>query len=319
MIAVTGANGFIGTNLVVALNRAGRDDVIAVDRFNPPRYVDAVRVARRIDADAFADWLRREGRAVEAIYHLGACSDTTVTDRRFVMANNDEYTRALWRWCADAGCPLVYASSAATYGDGSRGFDDTADPAQYRPMNLYGESKQRFDLWAREQSRTPPRWVGIKYFNVYGPFEAHKDRMASMAFHWFNQIRDGGVARLFKSYREGIADGEQQRDFVYVQDAVDATCHLMNGAGVRSGLYNVGTGRARTFADLARAVFAAVQKEPELVFVDMPEDLRPQYQYFTQAPIGKLRKAGFDRPFSSLEDGVRFYVEDRLAREGALT
>ncbi len=326
MWIVTGANGFIGTNLVRALNDAGRGEVVAVDRFDPPRYTDAMDVAERVDMDDLRAWLDGDADAVDGIYHLGACSDTTVTDRDYVMRVNFEYSQMLWDWCTEHGRPLVYASSAATYGDGSNGFDDQADPEQYTPMNLYGESKHRFDLWALERAdagHAPPRWAGVKYFNVYGPFEQHKGRMASMGYHWFNQVRDTGEARLFKSYREGYADGEQRRDFIYVKDAVDATVHLMtappeppeppepSAAGVANGLYNIGTGEARTFADLARAVFAAMGREPKLVMIDMPEDLRGQYQYFTQATTAKLRAAGFTRPFMTVEQGMADYVRHR--------
>lgn len=316
MLIVTGANGFIGTNLVRALNAAGHEDVVAVDRFDPPRYTDAMTVAERVDMDDLPGWLDGQGGRVDGIYHLGACSDTTVTDRDYVMRVNFDYTRMLWEWCTAHTVPLVYASSAATYGDGSRGFDDEAPPEQYQPMNLYGESKHRFDLWALEQTQTPPRWAGVKYFNVYGPYEEHKGRMASMGYHWFNQVRDTGEARLFKSYREGYADGEQRRDFIYVKDAVDATIHLMTAppGSVANGLYNIGTGQARPFADLARAVFAAMGPsggEPNLVFIDMPQDLRNQYQYFTQATTNKLRAAGFSRPFLTVEQGMADYVQHR--------
>lgn len=315
MLIVTGANGFIGTNLVRALNAAGRDDVVAVDRFDPSRYTDAMTVAERVDMDDLQGWLADKANTIDAVYHLGACSDTTVTDRDYVMRVNFDYSRTLWEWCTEHRVPLVYASSAATYGDGSNGFDDEADPHRYQPMNLYGESKHRFDLWALEQTKSPPRWAGVKYFNVYGPYEEHKQRMASMGYHWFNQVRDTGEARLFKSYREGYADGEQQRDFIYVKDAVDATIHLMQAPDVADGLYNVGTGQARAFADLARAVFAAMGRESNLVFIDMPEDLRNQYQYFTQATTNKLRAAGFARPFLTVEQGMAEYVRYRLDQQ----
>ena len=316
MIAVTGANGFIGTNLVIALNRAGREDVVAVDRFDPPRYPDAVAVAERVDQDDFVSWLDSRAGDIEVIYHLGAFSSTSVTDREAVLANNVEYSKALWKWCVGQSVPFVYASSAGTYGDGSKGFDDEAAPSIYEPLSLYAESKQIFDLWALRQESTPPRWAGVKYFNVYGPYEAHKKQQASMGYHWFNQVRDTGEARLFKSYREGVADGEQWRDFIYVGDAVDATIHLLTAPAVANGLYNVGTGQARPFVDLARAVFAAMDKPPRLNFIDMPENLRGQYQYFTQAAVAKLRRSGFDRPFLTVEQGMQRYVEHRLAHEG---
>ena len=231
MIVVTGAAGFIGSNVVAALNARHRADIVAVDRFRDVSkarpYLDGLQVQARVDKDDLSRWLGEEGRDVEAIIHEGACTDTTVTDRATVMAMNTEYTRMLWEWCLRAGTPLVYASSAATYGNGAHGYDDEADPRALEPLNLYGESKQLFDCWALKQSRTPPRWAGIKYFNVYGPHEDHKGRMASVVYHAYHQIRDTGKVRLFTSHKEGYADGGQQRDFVYVDDAVEATLHLL--------------------------------------------------------------------------------------------
>ena len=331
MIVVTGANGFIGSNVVARLNECGQGHVVAVDRFEAIRsqgcaaaafegirYLDRMNVEHCLDMDDLPNWLIRNQDAAEAVLHIGACSDTTQTDRDYMMANNLEYTRTLWQWCTEAHKPFVYASSAATYGDGALGYDDQVDQVCYRPMNLYGESKHLFDLWALEQDRTPPRWAGLKYFNVYGPNEFHKQRMASMAYHWFNQIRTTGEARLFESYRPDIAHGDQQRDFIYVADAVKATLHLLAtpaSVAAPNGLYNVGTGTARTFADLARAVFAALELEPRLIFIPMPEDLRDQYQYFTQAQVAKLRTAGFADPFKSIEQGVEQYVRTLLAQE----
>ena len=319
MIAVTGANGFIGTNLLAALNRRGREDLIAVDRAHPPRYLRDVVVSEWVDANEFCDWLSQRGTTLEAVYHLGAFSSTSVTDRDAVWANNVGYTQMLWRWCAQAAVPLVYASSAGTYGDGTLGFDDEIDPAVFQPLSLYAESKQSFDLWALGQDQAPPRWAGIKYFNVYGPYEQHKGPQASMAYHWFNQVRKTGVARLFRSHRTSVADGQQQRDFVYVEDAVDATIHLMQGAGVTNGLYNVGTGRSSSFADLARAVFAALGREPRLEYFDMPESLRAQYQYFTEATTTKLRRSGYASAFCGVEEAMRRYVGRLQGHVGALT
>jgi len=279
------------------------------------RYLQNLRVEGCLDLDDLLGWLQREGSAVKGVIHLGACSDTTVSDRAYVMSRNFEYTRSLWQWCTKTGRPLVYASSAATYGDGSAGYDDQTDPRGYWPLNLYGESKQRFDLWALEQPNGPPRWAGIKYFNVFGPNEGHKGRMASVAFHAFHQIEKTGQVRLFQSHREGIPHGGQRRDFVYVADAVDATLHLFDTpaeSDAPNGLYNVGTGVARSFADLARAVFAALDRDSNIEYIPMPEDIREKYQYFTQAAIAKLRRSGFDRPFRSIEKGVLEYVRDYL-------
>jgi len=324
MIVVTGAAGFIGSNVVAALNARGRPDIVAVDSFRhtakDTRYLHELRIHDTVDKDHLGRWLDEEGASVEAIIHQGACSDTTLRDRNYVIAVNTDYTRMLWEWCTRAGKPLVYASSAATYGDGLQGYDDRADPRMLKPLNLYGESKQLFDLWALDQVHTPPRWAGLKYFNVYGPREAHKGRMASVAFHAYQQIRKSGRVTLFTSYQKEYADGGQRRDFVYVGDAVEATLHLLEtpvSAQAPNGLYNVGTGQARTFADLAGAVFAAVGRDPVIEYIPMPEDLRDRYQYFTQARIDKLRHSGFTRPFRSIEEGVRDYVAYLRAQESS--
>ena len=324
MIVVTGANGFIGSNLAATLASRGRHGLVLVDDYpelggpgvssDPPatcRYPLSGVQACYLHYERLPGWLEREGGEVESILHMGACSDTTVTDRAYVLRVNTQYSQTLWRWCAAAKRPLIYASSASTYGDGSRGFDDEADPLGYEPLNLYGRSKHLFDLWALEQSAAPPRWAGLKFFNVYGPQEGHKGRMASMGWHWRRQIEQTGEARLFKSYRADVADGEQKRDFIYVDDVVDATLHLLHApvtAEAPNGLYNVGTGGARSFADLARAVFSAMGMPAKLVFIPMPQDLREQYQYFTQATVAKLRRAGFERSMRSVEQGMVEYV-----------
>jgi len=318
MIVVTGAAGFIGANLVAALNARGVKAIVAADVFRasgaaPPsttRYLGQFQVVERLDKDELPAWLEAHTRSVDAMFHLGACADTTATDRAFVMENNFGYSCALWQWCARHGVPFIYASSAATYGDGSAGYNDEADPRGLKPLNLYAESKQRFDLWALEQRLSPPRWVGLKYFNVYGPREEHKGRMASVAWQAFRQIRESGEVRLFQSDRAGIPHGGQRRDFVYVEDAVEATLHFLDApaAAAPNGLYNVGTGQARSFEELARAVFAALGLPPRITYIPMPKHLRERYQYFTQAATAKLRRAGFARAFCSLEDGVRKYA-----------
>ncbi len=322
MIVVTGAAGFIGSNVVAALNARDRSDIVAVDVFDDAskagRYLDALQIHARVDKDDLEWWLGDQGGPVEAVIHEGACTDTTISDRTTVMAMNTDYTRMLWDWCTQMGKPFVYASSAATYGDGSHGYDDERDPRAFTPLNLYGESKHLFDCWALEQARTPPRWVGLKYFNVYGPHEAHKGRMASVVFHAYHQIRETGKVKLFKSHRDGCADGGQQRDFVYVEDAVEATLFLLEtpvSAQAPNGLYNVGTGQARTFADLGRAVFAALGREPNIEYFPMPEDIRERYQYFTQAKIEKLRRSGFTHAFRGIEEGVQAYVAYLQAEE----
>lgn len=329
MIVVTGANGFIGSNVVVVLHARGERGLLHVDDYpslrdryepsdEPPAEVRYERFpgVKYLDYEALPTFLRTRGKAagVEGVVHLGACSDTRVTDRDFIMRVNFEFTKKLWEWCGDAGVAFVYASSAATYGDGSKGYDDRVDPERYEPLNLYGESKQRFDLWALSDGwmHAPPRWAGLKYFNVYGPRETHKGRMLSVPYRNYYEITQTGKATLLKSHKEGIADGEQKRDFVFVADAVDATLFLLNApvtAAAPNGLYNVGTGEARSFLDLAKATFAAVGKPADVRYVPMPEDMRERYQYFTQAAVEKLRGAGFTRPFHSIEEGVKAYVE----------
>ncbi|MEM0913799.1 MAG: ADP-glyceromanno-heptose 6-epimerase [Planctomycetota bacterium] len=331
MIIVTGSNGFIGANLVAALRDAHPGTpILGVDHYaeDGTRYPAHAAVDHELGLDEFIEAMQTSALPATpiAIYHLGACSDTTVTDRDHVTRVNLDFSKTVWRYCVEQSVPLVYASSAATYGDGSQGYSDEADPKIYEPLNLYAESKHLFDLWALDQTRqgiAPPHWAGVKYFNVYGPMESHKGRMASMGFHWVNQVRDTGVTKLFKSYRDGYADGQQQRDFIYVADAVAATMHLMRGdqpggspGEHPGGLYNIGTGVARPFADLATACFTAVGREPKLEYIDMPESLRPQYQYFTQATVDKLRGAGFDTPMRNLTDGMADYVEWRRANDG---
>jgi ADP-L-glycero-D-manno-heptose 6-epimerase len=333
MIIVTGANGFIGSNLVRALQIRNGQDVLAVDvlpsirgqlrpaaRVAETRYTQPHPTVTWLDMDSLPAWLDRCPASVAGIIHLGAVSDTTVTDRQRVIRHNVEYTRTLWNWATLARCPFLYASSASTYGDGSKGYSDEADPRQYAPLNLYAESKHMFDLWALEQKTAPPRWAGFKYFNVYGPGEAHKGPMASVAFQAFHQARQTGRVKLFRSHRAGIADGHQRRDFIYVADAVDATLHFLTvppTADTPNGLYNVGTGTARTFADVARCVVAALGGEVQIEYIDMPEHLREKYQYFTEATVDKLRRAGFHRPLLTLEQGIGRYVADMLTARAA--
>ena len=310
MIVVTGAAGFIGANLVGALNAEGRSDVIAVDvPGHGTRYLDAMQVRERVERDAFPAWLREHGNAVEAVLHMGACSDTTCSDREFIMRNNLHYSQELWTICAERGIRFVYASSAATYGDGSNGYDDRCDPAILMPLNMYGESKQLFDLWALEQKTNPKGWSGLKFFNIYGPHEEHKGRMASVVLHAFNQIKVNGHVKLFGSDRPGIPDGGQMRDFIYVKDVVAAVLYCARAPREAVGaVFNVGTGKARSFADLATAVFHALNLETAIQYIPMPVDLKGKYQYFTEAKMEKLRASGLARPFYSLEDGVKDYV-----------
>lgn len=310
---VTGAAGFIGRNVVAELNRRGSDDVILVDDLGSDDkwknlrglafedILSPVQFRKRLHRGSF-------GRSVGAIVHLGACSATTESDADYLLANNYGYTRRLCEWALERRVRFVYASSAATYGDGSRSYsdDDAVTPALV-PMNMYGYSKHMFDLWAL-RSGALDQIVGLKYFNVFGPGEAHKGDMRSVVAKAYDEIGRTGTLSLFRSYRDGVADGEQMRDFVYVADAVDVTLHFLEDTRV-GGLYNCGTGQARTWLDLGRAVFAALGREPRIDFIEMPASLRDRYQYFTQAEVGKLRASGYDQPFTSLEDAVAQYVQ----------
>ena len=319
-IVVTGAAGFIGCNIVKALNARGRDDIIVVDALGHDdrwRNLAELRFADFLHKDEFRRRvLEDRPMGLDAVIHMGACSSTTETDADYLADNNTRYTRDLCEWCLRHNVRFVYASSAATYGDGSLGYADDADlTPRLRPLNMYGYSKQMFDLWALRNGLFD-RIVGLKYFNVYGPHEDHKGDMRSVVHKAFHQILETGGVNLFKSYRPEYADGEQVRDFIYVRDAVDATLHFLDRRDV-SGLFNCGTGKARSWLDLARAVFAAMGREPKIGFIDMPESLRPKYQYHTQSDATRLRGAGFTAAFTELEDGVRDYVQNHLApRQG---
>lgn len=318
-IIVTGGAGFIGSNIVRELNARGRDDVILVDRLRDGdkwKNLRGLVFEDLVDKDAFRMDVLEGAIAydVEAVIHMGACSSTTETDADYLLDNNTRYTRELCEWCLEEGVRFVYASSAATYGDGSLGYDDAdaATPA-YRPLNMYGYSKQLFDLWAL-RSGALDRIAGLKYFNVYGPGEAHKGDMRSVVHKSYGQILDTGRVGLFKSYRPDFPHGGQVRDFVYVKDAVDLTLHLVEHPQI-NGLFNCGTGSARSWVDLATAVFTALDREPAIDFIEMPGHLRDRYQYHTQADPAKLLAAGYARPFTSLEDGVADYVRNHLPLE----
>jgi len=316
MIVITGAAGFIGSNIVAQLNAEGRSDLVVVDdsdHIAARRQLDGLRFETALDKHALPGWLDRNAASVESVLHMGANSDTTASDRAFMLANNTDYTRTLWNFCARNGKRFVYASSAATYGDGSAGYDDATDPRKLTPLNLYGESKQLFDLWALDQKEQPAGWAGLKFFNVYGPREDHKGRMASMVYHGYHQIQKTGVVRLFKPGRPDVTDA--RRDFIYVKDAAAAVLHFARAPQDKvRGLFNVGTGEARSFTALIEAVFSALKKAPNIEFIEMPEDLKGKYQYFTQATIARLRASGYTAPLHSLEVGVRDYVVNYLAR-----
>jgi ADP-L-glycero-D-manno-heptose 6-epimerase len=317
-LLVTGAAGFIGARFVESCGRRGIP-VVSVDRGES--FADRVE-HRGLDFGTIVDferldaWLTAGPRDLAGIVHLGACTDTTEMDVAYLRRVNLEYSQRLWRWATEQRVPLVYASSAATYGDGALGYDDDeALLPRLAPLNPYGESKQQFDLWALAEERAgrrPPSWTGFKFFNVYGFGERHKGKMASVILHAFDQIRAGGEVRLFKSYRPDFADGAQRRDFVSVDDVV-AVLHFALDRAVPRGVFNLGTGTSRTFLDLAHATFAALGVPPRIRFIDMPEGLRERYQYSTEARMDRLRAAGYAPPFSSLEDGVRRYVDRLLA------
>ncbi len=313
---VTGGAGFIGSNLAIELNRRGMDDIVVVDRLDCPgkqRNLGRIRHARYLDKDDFRTLFRTNSIApVTTVFHLGACSSTTETNAHYLEDNNFAYTRELCEWSLRNGSRFIYASSAATYGDGSRGYsDEDAVTPTLQPLNLYGMSKQKFDLWALSKGHFD-RIVGLKYFNVFGPYEEHKDDMRSVVNKAYRQILDSGEITLFKSYRPEYQDGCQVRDFVYVRDAVAATLFFHDHQN-RSGLFNCGTGTARSWLDLARALFSAMRREPRIRFVAMPESIRDKYQYYTQADTTKLRAAGYKLPFTTIEDAVNDYVTLFLA------
>jgi len=321
MIVVTGGAGFIGSNLVAALAERGAHVVVCDVLGTDERWRNLARhvIDDLISPGALMAFLARHRDAVEAVFHMGANSSTMATDGDAIVASNVRPSLDLWHWCAAEGKRLIYASSAATYGDGAHGFDDAMDPAhlaRLQPLNLYGWSKHMVDRFiAREVAEArpqPAQWAGLKFFNVYGPNEYHKGGMRSLAATNWPAVQAGGAIRLFKSHREGIADGGQLRDFIHVADCVAVMLFLLDNPGV-SGLFNVGTGQARSFADLARAIFAGAGLPEQIDYIDMPEVLRARYQYFTEARMQRLRQAGFNAPFLSLEDGVGDYVRNHLS------
>lgn len=312
---VTGAAGFIGSRMARHLNALGERKLILVDDFgrqDKRENLDGVDYSIKIDRDLLFPWLESQRPELDRFYHLGARTDTTEFDYSIHERLNVEYSRKAWSYCTRHRIPLVYASSAATYGDGSLGYSDAHDmPDRLQPLNPYGVSKNEFDKWAIRQSEAPPHWYGLKFFNVYGPGEAHKGRMASVVFHAFRQIRAGGQVNLFRSHRPDYRDGWQLRDFIHVDDVVKV-CRWLAVHLPAAGLYNLGTGRARSFEDLARATFAGMGLAPDIRYIDMPADIRDKYQYFTEADMHKLREAGYAEPFLSLEEGVTDYVRNHL-------
>ncbi len=317
MIVVTGAAGFIGSCLIGELLRDGWADIVAVDDFSrtdKAPNLEGKKLTAKIDRKEFLQWLAKNEKLVQFIFHLGARTDTTEFDRKIFDELNVQYSKDVWERCVKYGIPLVYASSGATYGEGELGYSDDHElPFKLKPLNPYGESKNEFDKWALSQERKPYFWAGLKFFNVYGPNEYHKGRMASVVFHAFNQIQAGGRMKLFRSHRPDYKDGEQLRDFVYVKDVCSVCLFLMQHRK-NSGIYNLGSGMARTFLDLARSTFEALGKPMKIEFIDTPIDIRDKYQYFTEAKMEKLRSIGYHKPFTPLEEGVRDYMKNYLLK-----
>lgn len=316
MIVITGARGFIASNLVKGLNNLGITNLILVDeKENESKANNIVDLdyKRFIHRKSFLLWFRANQHLVDFVFHLGAKAATTEQDVKVLNKWNLNYSKKIFEICTQGNIPLVYASSAATYGDGALGYDDNKSIDNLKPLNLYGESKQNFDLWVLAQETTPPFWAGLKFFNVYGPNETHKQRMASVVFHAFKQIQESGAMKLFQSHKEGIANGEQMRDFIYVKDIVDV-CLFLYEQQKQSGIYNVGTGKARSFNDLTKAVFKAMGVKENISYIPTPIDIRDKYQYFTEATMSKLKKAGYNKDFTSLEDGVQDYVQHYLMK-----
>jgi len=323
MIIVTGGAGFIGSALIAALNKRQITDILVVDELATDRKWKNLRnlsFTDYVEKDDFLEMVIEDklDNSVESVFHLGACSDTTETNASYLIKNNYEYSKLLAQWATGADIHFIYASSAATYGDGSNGFSDDQEKIEnLRPLNMYGYSKHLFDLWARRAGLLK-KIVGLKYFNVFGPNEYHKADMRSFVIKAFEQINASGKVRLFKSYKPEYADGEQKRDFLYIKDAVDMTLFFYDNPQL-SGLFNIGSGKARTWNDLVKAVFTAMGKKPNIEYIEMPDSIRNQYQYFTEADITNLRKAGCDKETTPLEDTIKDYVQNYLQKYGYLT
>ena len=333
MIVVTGAEGFIGSCLVARLNQDGFNDLVLVDDFgaieNRERNLEGKKYTALVERKDFFEWLNLNTIELEFVFHIGARTDTTESDEQIFKELNVDFSKRLFKVCANEGIPLVYASSAATYGDGAFGYDDNENGLnQLQPLNPYGRSKNEFDIWALAQEKQPLFWAGLKFFNVFGPNEYHKKRMASVIFHAFHQIQTEGKVKLFQSHRPDYKDGEQKRDFIYVKDVLKVIFWMMGEmisnkdssiskkwTEQLNGIYNLGTGKARSFIDLVNATFAGIDQEPHIEFIDMPLDIRDKYQYFTEANMNKLRTAGYTAPFSTLEEGVGDYVANYLFPE----
>lgn len=317
MIIVTGAAGFIGSYLIKRLNEDNFNAIIAVDLFDNSeknKNLVGLKIQERVNRDEFLSWLDQNNELVEFVFHIGARTDTTEFDSALLNRLNTQYTKDLWQKCCHYQLPLVYASSAATYGLGEMGYDDDESKIELlKPLNPYGQSKQDFDVWALKQQEKPFFWAGLKFFNVYGPNEYHKGRMASVIWHAYNQILKTGKMKLFRSHNPAYKDGEQMRDFLFVKDVAEVCMFLMHHRK-NSGIYNLGSGRARTFLDLVKAVFSSMGKPEQIEFVDTPADIRDKYQYFTEANMSKLKGIGYAKKFYELEEGVREYVQQHIMR-----
>jgi ADP-L-glycero-D-manno-heptose 6-epimerase len=315
MIIITGAEGFIGSCLVASLNQAGYNDLVLVDDFGMPVREDNLTsktYTAKVNRKELATWIDENHRLVQFIFHIGARTDTTETDIAILNELNLDYTKMLWQKCVAYGLPLVYASSAATYGGGEHGYDDDETKLDLlQPLNLYGHSKNDFDKWAIAQDKKPYFWAGLKFFNVYGPNEYHKGRMASVVLHAYNQIQQTGEVKLFKSHNPNYSDGGQLRDFVYVKDVTDVCMFLMNQRK-NSGIFNLGSGKARTFKNLVEAIFVALDKTTNISYIDTPIDIRDKYQYFTEANMAKLKSIGYTQNFTNIEEGIADYVKNYL-------
>ena len=315
MIIFTGAAGFIGSNFISKLNKEGIKDIVIVDDFSNKyknRNIENKSFVDKIERNDFFNWIDKNWQQIDFIAHIGARTNTSESDKSVFDKLNLGYSKYVWNYCVKYNIPLIYASSAATYGLGEFGFDDDHQIVEkLKPLNLYGESKNNFDKWVLKQKTNPPFWIGLKFFNVYGPNEYHKNRMASVVYHTYNQIRETGKMKLFRSHNNNYKDGEQRRDFIYVKDITDVLYFFMNHKK-DSGIYNLGTGQSRTFIDLANNAFQATGKNEIIEFIDTPADIRDNYQYFTEARMNKLRSIGYSNEFTPIESGIEEYIKDYL-------
>ena len=315
MIVITGAAGFIGSCLAAELNAGGENALVLVDDFSSKEKIknmDGKHFSHCIEREKFIEWFADNAGEINLVLHIGARTDTTEFNKELLFALNTQYTKDIWKICTQHAIPLIYASSAATYGAGELGYNDDHNLIpQLQPLNPYGESKNAFDIWALQQEKTPPKWIGLKFFNVYGPNEYHKARMASVIMHAYNQMQENGKVKLFRSHKNEFKDGEQLRDFIYVKDVVQVI-NWMRKHDLPNGIYNLGTGKARTFYDLAKATANAMEIPLEVDWINIPEDIRNTYQYFTEATMQKLKDAGYNSDFYSLEEGITDYVKHYL-------